>query len=170
MDWMPNIEAVDWLLKEVWNDVLKRQPNAKLVLAGRGMPDRFKKLASANITIIDDVKDSAEFYKTYDVMLVPLWSGSGLRIKLVEGLAYGKAIITTSIGAEGIPYSSEKDLLIADSGEDFTNAIIDLLTNNEKKQSLQSAARKLAEQTFYYKSIAKRLISFYEEIKLKIPY
>jgi glycosyltransferase involved in cell wall biosynthesis len=165
MDWMPNIEAVDWLLKEVWNDVLKHQPNAKLVLAGRGMPDRFKKLASANITIIDDVKDSAEFYKTYDVMLVPLWSGSGLRIKLVEGLAYGKAIITTSIGAEGIPYSSEKDLLIADSGEDFTNAIIDLLTNNEKKQSLQSAARKLAEQTFDYKSIAKRLISFYEEIK-----
>lgn len=98
-------------------------------------------------------------------MLVPLWSGSGLRIKLVEGLAYGKAIITTSIGAEGIPYSSEKDLLIADSGEDFTNAIIDLLTNNEKKQSLQSAARKLAEQTFDYKSIAKRLISFYEGIK-----
>jgi len=165
MDWMPNIEAVDWLLKEVWNDVLKHQPNAKLVLAGRGMPDRFKKLASANITIIDDVKDSAEFYKTYDVMLVPLWSGSGLRIKLVEGLAYGKAIITTSIGAEGIPYSSEKDLLIADSGEDFTKAIIDLLTNNEKKQSLQSAARKLAEQTFDYKSIAERLISFYEDIK-----
>ena len=165
MDWMPNIEAVDWLLKEVWNDVLKHQPNAKLVLAGRGMPDRFKKLASTNIIIIDDVKDSAEFYKTYDVMLVPLWSGSGLRIKLVEGLAYGKAIITTSIGAEGIPYSSGKDLLIADSGEDFTNAIIDLLTNNEKKQSLQSAARKLAEQTFDYKSIAKRLISFYEDIK-----
>jgi glycosyltransferase involved in cell wall biosynthesis len=80
-------------------------------------------------------------------------------------LAYGKAIITTSIGAEGIPYSSGKDILIADSGEDFTKAIIDLLTNDEKKQSLQSAARKLAEQTFDYKSIAKRLISFYEEIK-----
>lgn len=164
MDWMPNIEAVDWLLKEVWNDILKQQPNTKLVLAGRGMTDRFKKLASANITIIDDVKESAEFYKTYDVMLVPLWSGSGLRIKLVEGLAYGKAIITTSIGAEGIPYSSGKDLIIADSAKNFSKAIIDLLTDNAKKQSLQLAARKLAEQTFDYKAIAERLIIFYQEL------
>jgi glycosyltransferase involved in cell wall biosynthesis len=129
------------------------------VLAGRGMPDRFKhtKLASANITIIDDVKDSAEFYNDYDVMLVPLWSGSGLRIKLVEGLAYGKAIITTSIGAEGIPYSSGKDLIIADSLKDFSKAIIDLLTNHAKKQSLQLAARKLAENTFDYKTIASTI-------------
>lgn len=162
MDWMPNIEAVDWLLKEVWNDVLKQQPNAKLILAGRGMPERFKKLASANISIIDDVKDSAEFYKTYDVMLVPLWSGSGLRIKLVEGLAYGKAIITTSIGAEGIPYTSGKDLIIADSGKDFSNAIIELLTNTSKKQNLQSSARQLAERTFDYKIIAEQLINFYK--------
>lgn len=162
MDWMPNIEAVDWLIKEVWNDVLKQQPNAKLILAGRGMPERFKKLASANISIIDDVKDSAEFYKTYDVMLVPLWSGSGLRIKLVEGLAYGKAIITTSIGAEGIPYTSGKDLIIADSGKDFSNTIIELLTNISKKQNLQSAARQLAERTFDYKVIASQLINFYK--------
>lgn len=162
MDWMPNIEAVDWLLKEAWNDVLKQQPNAKLVLAGRGMPDRFKKLASANISIIDDVKDSAEFYKMYDVMLVPLWSGSGLRIKLVEGLAYGKAIITTSIGAEGIPYTSGKDLIIADSGKDFSNAIIELLNNTSQKQNLQSAARQLAELTFDYKRIAEQLIHFYK--------
>lgn len=167
MDWMPNIEAVDWLLKEVWDDVLKQQPNAKLVLAGRGMPERFKSRqgVTSNITIIDDVKDSAEFYKTYDIMLVPLWSGSGLRIKLVEGLAYGKAIITTSIGAEGIPYSSGKDLIIADSGEDFTKAIIELLNNASLKQNLQSSSRKLAEQTFDYKTIAKQLIDFYKEIK-----
>jgi len=165
MDWMPNIEAVDWLLKEVWNDVLKQQPNAKLILAGRGMPERFKKLASANISIIDDVKDSTEFYKTYDIMLVPLWSGSGLRIKLVEGLAYGKAIITTSIGAEGIPYTSGKDLIIADSGKDFSKAIIELLNNTSQKQNLQLAARKLAEQTFDYKVIASQLINFYNSIK-----
>jgi polysaccharide biosynthesis protein PslH len=165
MDWMPNIEAVDWLLKEVWDDVLKQVPNAKLVLAGRGMPERFKKMVSENITIIDDVKDSSEFYKTYDIMLVPLWSGSGLRIKLVEGLAYGKPIITTSIGAEGIPYSSGKDLMIADSSEDFTQAIIELLNNTSKKQNLQLAARQLAEQTFDYKVIAAHLVDFYKGIK-----
>lgn len=164
MDWMPNIEAVDWLINTVWNDVLKIKPDAKLILAGRGMPDRIKKLESESITIIDDVKDSTEFYNTYDIMLVPLWSGSGLRIKLVEGLAYGKAIITTSIGAEGIPYSANKDFIIADTSDDFTSAIISLLSNPSQKQELQKSARVLAENHFDYKVIADQLISFYKTL------
>jgi glycosyltransferase involved in cell wall biosynthesis len=161
MDWMPNIEAVDWLLNQVWNDVLKQQPQAKIILAGRGMPERIKKLASENIIVIDTIKDSTEFYNSYDIMLVPLWSGSGLRIKLVEGLAYGKAIITTSIGAEGIPYSTNKDLLIADTNTEFTKAIITLLSNLALKEDLQKSARTLAENHFNYKIIAKNLITFY---------
>jgi glycosyltransferase involved in cell wall biosynthesis len=164
MDWMPNIEAVDWLLNTIWNDVIKIKPDAKLILAGRGMPERIKKMASENITIIDDVKDSKEFYNTYDIMLVPLWSGSGLRIKLVEGLAYGKAIITTSIGAEGIPYSANKDVLIADTNTEFINSIISLLSHPLQKLELQQSARKLAENHFDYKVIAAQLISFYKTL------
>jgi glycosyltransferase involved in cell wall biosynthesis len=164
MDWMPNIEAVDWLLKEVWNDVLKQNPDAKLVLAGRGMPERFKKMTSKNVTIIEEVKDSANFYGAHDIMLVPLWSGSGLRIKLVEGLAYGKPIITTTIGAEGIPYSAGKDLLIADSANEFVKAILVLLQNDGQKHELQRAARQLAEEHFDYKVLACKLVSFYNSL------
>ncbi|MBL7936451.1 MAG: glycosyltransferase family 4 protein [Bacteroidia bacterium] len=164
MDWMPNVEAVDWLMANVWGKVLETKPDAKLILAGRGMPERFKKLASDNITIIDDVKDSAEFYSTYDIMLVPVWSGSGLRIKLVEGLAYGKAIITTSIGAEGIPYSSQKDMIIADSADAFAEAIINLLSNTDFKHNLQNAARALAQNHFDYKLLASDLVTFYKSL------
>lgn len=164
MDWMPNMEAVDWFLKDVWREVLKQQPTTKLILAGRGMPEKIKKMASENIQVIEDVKDSAEFYKRYDIMLVPLWSGSGLRIKLVEGVAYGKAIITTSIGAEGIPYSNTKDLIIADSAAEFTKAIVTLLTNQSQKQKLQIGARTLAQNCFDYKLIAGRLIAFYKTL------
>ena len=164
MDWMPNIEAVDWLLNHVWKEVIKQEPNAKLVLAGRGMPERIKKIACENITVIDTIKDSTEFYNSYDIMLVPLLSGSGLRIKLVEGLAYGKAIITTSIGAEGIPYSANKDLLIADTDTEFTKAIITLLSNSDLKLELQTSARTLAENNFSYKVIAKHLITFYNTL------
>jgi glycosyltransferase involved in cell wall biosynthesis len=164
MDWMPNIEAVDWLLNNVWNDVLIHKPDAKLVLAGRNMPERFKKLQSKNITIIDNVANSSEFYQTYDIMLVPLWSGSGLRIKLVEGLAYGKPIITTSIGAEGIAYTSQTNLIIADAPNDFVNAIVNLLSNPMQKNELQNNARHLAETNFDYKAIAKQLISFYKSL------
>lgn len=164
MDWMPNIEAVDWLMTDVWEKVLEKKPDAKLILAGRGMPERFKKFASDHITIIDDVKDSAEFYATYDIMLVPLWSGSGLRIKLVEGLAYGKAIVTTSIGAEGIPYSSQKDMIIADSANAFAEAIISLLSNTDFKHDLQNAARTLAQNHFDYKLLASNLVTFYKSL------
>lgn len=166
MDWMPNIEAVDWLLQNIWKDVVKQKPDVKLVLAGRGMPERFKSLndKAQNITIINDVKDSSEFYNSYDIMLVPLWSGSGLRIKLVEGLAYGKAIITTSIGAEGIPYMHNKNMMIADSSEDFIAAILTLLNNPDKKADLQLAARNLAEKTFDYQKIAADLIIYYHSL------
>lgn len=164
MDWMPNIEAVEWFIEQVWPEVIKQKTDAQLILAGRGMPERIKNLASANITIITDVKDSAEFYHDYDIMLVPLWSGSGLRIKLVEGLAYGKAIITTSIGAEGILYASNKDIMVADSKEDFIKAIFTLFNDSEKKSDLQKSARELAEKIFDYKKIAANLISFYNTL------
>ncbi len=164
MDWLPNIEAVEWLLSNVWNEVLIKIPDAQLILAGRGMPEKIKQASSKNITIIEDVADSVLFYATYDIMLVPLWSGSGLRIKLVEGLAYGKAIITTSIGAEGIPYTKNKELLIADTQEDFVKMIVDLLSNSSKKQQLQINARALAETHFEYRKLASELILFYNQL------
>lgn len=164
MDWMPNIEAVNWLLDKVWPEVIKHQPSAKLILAGRGMPDYIKHKASANIEISEHVASSKDFYQTYDIMLVPLWSGSGLRIKLVEGLAYGKAIVTTSIGAEGIPYTHQENLLIADSATDFAKGIITLLTQPELKSQLQHNARSLAESTFDYKKVAAELVTFYRSL------
>jgi glycosyltransferase involved in cell wall biosynthesis len=82
----------------------------------------------------------------------------------VEGLAYGKAIITTSIGAEGIPYMHNKNMMIADSSEDFIAAILTLLNNPDKKADLQLAARDLAEKTFDYRKIAADLIIYYHSL------
>lgn len=164
MDWIPNEEAVTWLLEQVWPGVLKQVPESRLVLAGKNMPEKFKRLANQNLTVIEYVSSSAEFYKTYDIMLVPLWSGSGLRIKLVEGLAYGKAIITTSIGAEGIPYTNHKELIVADSPGEFREAIVSLLNDGQKKRALQTQARMLAESHFDYKAIAADLLAFYKTL------
>ncbi len=164
MDWMPNVEAVEWLVTSVWPHVLKNKPDAQLVLAGRGMPEHIKKMASKNIQVLGQVSDSSDFYRTYDIMLVPLWSGSGLRIKLVEGLAYGKSIITTTIGAEGIPYTNLKHIQIADSEIDYAHAIVSLLNNDHLKEGLQKGARELAEIHFDYKRIANELITFYKTL------
>lgn len=162
MDWLPNIEAVDWLMSEVWPLVQKKDRRLKLVLAGRGMPGRFSRLQSAQVEVQEHVPDSKQFYKDYDIMLVPLWSGSGLRIKLVEGLAYGKPIITTSIGAEGIPYEQGRHLLIADTAQDFAEAMVSLSLDAARRQAFQKEARQLAESVFDYKVQAGRLIQFYK--------
>jgi glycosyltransferase involved in cell wall biosynthesis len=165
MDWLPNEEAVEWFINLVWPIVIEQNPTIKLILAGRGMPDKFKKLASNSIQIIEDVKSSEAFYAHYDIMLVPLLSGSGLRIKLVEGLAYGKPIITTKIGAEGIPYVNQHHMLVADHPHEFAKAISHLIKDPDFKKKLQSNARLLAEEKFDYKKIAQELIQFYKNIK-----
>jgi glycosyltransferase involved in cell wall biosynthesis len=99
-------------------------------------------------------------------MLVPLLSGSGLRIKIIEGMAYGKAIISTSIGAEGIPIKDGIDLVLADSKEEFTKAVLELLNDSSRLNSLQINSRKFAEENFDNKTITSELVDFYTELKL----
>lgn len=164
MDWMPNVEAVEWLLREVWPLVSAGNSQVKLVLAGRGMPAVFKQARLDRVVVTEQVTDARQFYHDHDIMLVPLWSGSGLRIKLVEGLAYGKPIVTTSIGAEGIPYTPGKELLVADDAQSFAAAILELVNDAPRKAALTKEARHLAEACFDYKQLAARLIGFYNSL------
>jgi len=164
MDWLPNREAVDWLMREVWPLVQQQNNNLGLVLAGRDMPEQYKRLQSGQVNVMEHVASSEKFYHNYGIMLVPLWSGSGLRIKLVEGLAYGKAIVSTSIGAEGVPYENGKHLLIADDAQSFADAMLKLAADAELRNRLQQNARALAESYFDYKSQAAALLRFYETL------
>lgn len=164
MDWLPNREAVDWLMNEVWPLVLQKNNNLSLVLAGRDMPENYKRLQSGQVNVMEHVASSEKFYHNYGIMLVPLWSGSGLRIKLVEGLAYGKAIISTSIGAEGVPYENGKHLLIADDARSFADAMLKLASDAELRHRLQQQARSLAENYFDYKAQAASLLRFYQTL------
>jgi glycosyltransferase involved in cell wall biosynthesis len=108
--------------------------------------------------------DSALFYHTHSIMLVPLLSGSGLRIKIIEGMAYGKAIVSTSVGAEGIKAEKGKDLLIADDAESFSNEVIRLLKDPSRKNELERNARAYAEKHFDNKNVVKELVQFYTQL------
>ena len=162
MDWMPNVEAVDWFLKYCWPDVLKAIPDVKFVIAGRNMPERFIQLVHPNITVIESVNDAGNFFKEHEVMLVPLLSGSGLRIKIIEGMAYGKAIVTTSIGAEGIQARNKKNIMIEDSPENFSKAVIELMSSNEKRVKMETEAFHFAEKEFDNTVIVEGLVNFYK--------
>jgi glycosyltransferase involved in cell wall biosynthesis len=97
-------------------------------------------------------------------MIVPVLSGSGMRIKIVEGMCYGKAIVSTKIGAEGIFAEHEKNILLHDNPTDFANAVIYLLKNEKERISLEENAGIFASNHFDYLSIAGKLVSFYKQL------
>ncbi len=162
MDWMPNVEAAEWFLNNCWKSILKQVPDAKFVMAGRNMPAHLKKLNEANVLVVEDVPDSRTFYNEHEIMLVPLASGSGLRIKIIEGMAYGKAIVSTSVGAEGINYTNGKNIVIADLPKNFIKAVVDLLKDESKRAELEKGAQIFAEQEFDNGKVVLGLVNFYK--------
>ena len=115
MNWMPNEEGIHWFLKNVWDKIAKRESDLILNLAGRHMPKWLTNLRKKNINVVGEVPDAREFIRNNDIAIVPLLSGSGIRIKIIESMAMGRTVITTMVGAEGIQYSEYENIIIADS-------------------------------------------------------
>ncbi|MEO5570315.1 MAG: glycosyltransferase family 4 protein [Bacteroidia bacterium] len=164
MDWMPNLEAVDWFLKHVYEKLIKQIPGIKIYLAGKDMPQKIKEMANKNLIVMDRIENSKSFMKDKTVMIVPLLSGGGMRVKIIEGMASGKAIISTTVGAEGINYTTNKNILIADTPEDFILAILRLKNDREFCKLIGLNARKLVEQEYDNNIIGKELLTFYESL------
>ena len=119
-DWLPNQEGLDWLLAHVWPRVRAQHPALTLHLAGKNMPTHVQQLHGRDNLVVHGFVDSAAaFMQRYGLMLVPLLSGGGMRVKIIEGLALGTCILSTSLGAEGISVRSGHDILLADAADDW---------------------------------------------------
>lgn len=164
MDWMPNTEAVDWFLDKVWPKYLKTENNLQFTLAGRFMPDSYLKRNEGNLKVIGSIDDNIQFYNEHEIMIVPLQSGSGMRIKIIEGMAMGKVIVSTSIGAEGIPVTHNENIIIANTPEEFANAIKNLTSNQELKTKIGNNTRKFIEDYFENTKLTFELLKFYESL------
>ena len=162
MDWMPNLEAVLWFLDDVWPLVNKAQPNLKLYLAGRQMPEDLKSRSLPNLEIVGEVENAKSFMRSKAIMVVPLLSASGIRVKIIEGMALGKAIVSTSIGGEGIDYTDGVNIQIADTPAQFVEKI-KLLCNSAALLDAQGKeARKLVEAVFDNRVLSQNLVDFYK--------
>ena len=164
LDWMPNQQAVEWFLESIWPFVIKKYPEAKFYLAGRNLPDWLSKLEIGGVTIVGEVPSAADFINNKEIMVVPLLSGSGMRIKIIEGLALGKCIISTSVGAEGIDYTNGENILIADSAKDFSDAIEMCINDPQLAAQIGKNARLLAEKEYDNDKITSELCSFYTKL------
>ena len=128
------------------------------------MPNNLKQLNKPNVVIIENVTNGKLFYQQHQLMIVPLLSGSGLRIKIIEGMSYGKPIVSTSVGAEGIHYTDGINILIANEAKQFSQKVIELLNDVNLQQQLQKNASELAYQQFDNTKVVSKLVNFYTQL------
>ena len=165
MNWMPNEEGIRWFIDEVLPKTVEKVPGFVYHLAGRNMPEWLSTLKDPHVNVIGEVPDAKAFVADHDVAIVPLLSGSGIRIKIIESMAMGKTVITTRVGAEGILYDEEVNIIIAENKAKMVEAIRSINENPQIAVKIGQAARKLIEETYDNRKIIARLLMFYEQIR-----
>jgi len=163
LDWLPNLQGLDWFLNNIWPKIHLEFPKAQFNIGGRNMPYDLRKSKYPGVEYYGEVPDAKIFMEKHDIMLVPLLAGSGVRVKIIEGMAMGKPIITTNVGIEGIECTFGKDVLVADTPEKFLEAVCQCLADEKLKQSLGQNARKFVEAFYDIGKTAALLLDFYKE-------
>lgn len=159
MDWLPNLEGVENFIQYLFPAIIKHQNTVELHLAGKSMPAYFDQYASSHIKIHGEVKNATDFMNQYDVLIVPILSGSGIRIKILEAMALGKPVITTRIGIEGIPATHQQNILLANTASEWIEAI-EYLKIPGNYQHISTNGLKLIEQNYSENVLLEKLTNF----------
>lgn len=164
LDWAPNQEGLIWFFDHCWAKIREKCPEVKFYLAGRNAPDWFeKRIRRAGVEYLGEINDAYDFINSKAIMVVPLFSGSGMRIKIIEGMALGKPIVTTDIGTEGIPTTNGENILIANDADQFVEEVVKLVNNRELANRIGKNAIGFIQEKFDNLSQAEALIEFYKQ-------
>lgn len=144
MDWEPNVDAVKYFCAEVWPLVLAKVAGARFRIVGRNPDRRVQELAGSSVEVTGRVPSVVEHLREAAVVVVPLRVGGGTRLKIYEAMAVGKAVVSTSVGAEGLDVHQGRDVMLADSPGSFAEAVITLLTDEDLRRRQGRAAAELA--------------------------
>jgi glycosyltransferase involved in cell wall biosynthesis len=144
LDWLPNQDGVAFFVDRVWPLVRQVKPGAVFQIVGRNPPRSVRRLQQVDgVEVVGTVPDVRPYLARAAVVVVPLLVGGGTRIKIFEAMAMGKAVVSTTIGAEGLPVTSGNHLLLADSPSDFAQAVIQLLNDGNRRVRLGETASRL---------------------------
>ena len=155
MNFEPNMDGVEYFCREIWPRVVKAVPDARFRIVGKEPVAAVRKLASENVEVTGTVPSVVDHLKQAWVLVVPLRMGGGTRLKIYEGMAMGRATVSTTIGAEGLDVRNGKDIILADEAEAFANAVIALLRGQEMRRRYEHAATE-AVARFGWPSVAEK--------------
>lgn len=166
MDWLPNVEAVTWFLEAVWPDLHKEVPEFQFHFAGRNMPGAFEKYEGEGISCEGEVPSASDFISDKKILIVPLRSGGGIRIKILEAMASGKLVVSTSVGVQGIDEAKPGvHFLLADTAEDFINQINWLMSEKIAAEQIAKAGARMVTEEYDQKVIMARLVGKLLQLK-----
>lgn len=146
MDWEPNVDAMQYFCDEIWPSVMARFPDAKLRIVGRNPGEKILKLATSSVEVTGRVPSVIEHLRDASIVVVPLRIGGGTRLKIYEAMAAGKAVVSTSVGAEGLDVHHGRDIVLADTQQSFAHAVVTLLKDENLRNKYERAAAELATQ------------------------
>jgi len=160
----PNVEGALWLAREVWPLIRRQRPSARLTLAGRAPPPAIQALAAADVRVPGTMDDLRPLYARSSMVAAPIFWGSGVRIKLLEALAYGLPVVTTALAAEGIDLHQGASALFAEQPAAFAAAIVRLLADPALRARLGTAGRAVVARDYDAEQIGERLASLYDSM------
>jgi glycosyltransferase involved in cell wall biosynthesis len=164
LDWMPNLEGLQWFLNDVWPGIHRRFPDLEFHVAGRNMPPSLQELRMKNVIIHGEVESSCDFVAAHSISIVPLLSGGGMRAKILEAMSLGRVVISTSIGLEGIDAKHRRDLFVADTPTQFVEAIADCLRRGRKLERIGRAAAIRFHKKYDRRVLAEKLLVRYHKL------
>jgi len=166
LNWLPNLEGLDWLLREVWPAIHAELPDLELHVAGTAPPGHLtsRPRGQDNVFIHGFVESAAAFMRQHDLMLVPLLSGGGMRVKIIEGMALGKCILSTAIGAEGIAVRDGHDIVLRDAAPAWQQALRDYYHGRLPVAAIGAEAAATAAAVYDNRRVTQRFEALYEGV------
>ena len=166
MDWMPNIDGMKWFVESVYPKIREVRPQVSLDIVGRRLGPEIRIFAEndSSITVHADVPDVRPYIAQCDLFIVPLRIGGGSRIKIYEAMAMNRPVVSTTIGAEGLPLVPNHDIAIGDTPAEYAEQVVSLLEDPVRKQTVSQSGYELVTQNYQWKNVAIRLKEHCEEL------
>ena len=164
LDWMPNQEGLKWFLDNVWKPFFKEDIEIEFHIAGRNAPAWISTIKQKNIFFHGEIENAHKFLAQRPVMIAPLFAGSGIRVKILESMALERVVISTSLGLEGVNATDNKEVIIADTPEQFRDAILFCKENPLKAKKIGSFARNFVIKSFDGANIALNVLKTYQSL------
>ena len=165
MDYYPNADGVLFFAQKCWPLIQQQVQNACWQIVGRNPPSEVWRLAKLpGVTVTGTVPDTRPYFRQAAVAIVPLQVGGGTRLKILEALAMGKAVVSTSLGAEGLAVVSGKHLLVEDQPEAFVQAVVELMQNTERRRALGEEGRLLVENEYSWEACGDQLLRILDTV------